>query len=140
MLTVPFLELSLQVAHVGKLLGDRSEPIICGNIAQLTRSVGHTGPKHVDWGRRLIRRGRLRFVAQASVTEARDRSLSLSTKEAVVRCQPFVLTQPFVKLIEVDPLMLDNAVGLGNLRFGPLPVVYEVVVGHDQLMVDAKLV
>ena len=36
--------------------------------------------------------------------------------------------------------MLDDAVGLGNLRFGPLPVVYEVVVGHDQLMVDANLV
>ena len=63
LLTVPFQDLSLQVAHVGKLLGDRSEPIICGNIAQLTRSVGHTGPKHVSRGRRLIRRGRLGSVA-----------------------------------------------------------------------------
>ena len=36
--------------------------------------------------------------------------------------------------------MLDDAVGLGNLRFGPLPVVHEVVVGDDQLMVDANLV
>ena len=35
--------------------------------------------------------------------------------------------------------MLDDAVGLGNLRFGPLPVVYEVVVGHDQLVVDRQL-
>ena len=45
-----------------------------------------------------------------------------------------------MKLPAVEALMLDDAVGLGNLRFGPLPVVYEVVVGHDQLMVDAKLV
>ena len=36
--------------------------------------------------------------------------------------------------------MLDNAVGLGNLRFGLLPVVYEVVMGDDQLVVDAELV